>query len=351
MTARGASSPKQSHVILRCSVADRASKDAHRRWPLPCFNILRGSLTLTAQDDVARRMNLQSPSDGFILVAVLWILGALATLVSVYAVYVTSTASAAAVRNDDLAARSLVVAAVELAAQRVANAPKDQRPTRGEVAFRMGKANIVAGFLNEAARMDLNAASAETLAGLVAALGAKPEEAALYAERIVAWRTPASAGASDEQAYRDAGLDYGPRGAPFAHADELWLVAGLPAALVEQALPYLTVFSGRADVLANDADPVVLAALPGAGQQRQDVTLSTGTSINATPAAAPPGTTLEGSDAVRVTVRIDFDNGQAYGAEAVILVRDFGDDPYRVLSWREDIELPAPARMPREARR
>ena len=287
------------------------------------------------------RPRAQATSDGFILVAVLWILAALATLVSVYAVYVSNTAMAAAVRNEDLVAQGLVTAAVELAAYRVVSMPKDKRPTRGEVVFRMAKARIVAAFQNETARIDLNAASQELLAGLFATLGAKPEEAEQYAARIVAWRMPASGGAPDASAYREAGLDYEPRGAPFVHVDELWLVAGLPPALVEQALPYLTVFSGEATVHALDADPVVLASLPGS-PERPAETLPTGGAAGGDPAIALPGTTMEGGDAVRVTVRIDFDNGGVHAAEAVILVRDFGDDPYRVLSWRDDIEIRAP---------
>ncbi|QJP16353.1 general secretion pathway protein GspK [Starkeya sp. ORNL1] len=282
-----------------------------------------------------------SNTDGFILVAVLWILAALATLVSVYAVYVSNTAMAAVARNDDLVAQGLVTAAVELAAYRVVSAPKDKRPTHGEVAFRMAKARIVAVFQSETARIDLNAASQELLAGLFTTLGAKAEDAEQYAARIITWRTPASAGAPDASAYPEAGLDYEPRGAPFVHVDELWLVAGLPPALIEQALPHLTVFSGEAAVHAVDADPVVLDSLPGVAE-RPTETLSADGSTGDVRAVARPGTTLEGGDAVRVTVRIDFDNGGVHGAEAVILVRDFGDDPYRVLSWRNDIELRAP---------
>lgn len=295
-------------------------------------------------------------SEGFILVAVLWILAALSTFVAVYSVYVSNTALAAAARSDSLIARSLVSAAVELAAYRLVSVPKEQRPTRGEVAFRMGKANIVAAFRNEAARIDLNAAPKELLAGLFTTLGAKPEAADEYAARIAAWRAPASAAAPDGQAapdgreaslYRDAGLDYGPRGAPFVHVEELRLVAGLPPELVEQALPYLTVFNGRAEVHALDADPVVLAALPRSPPQQPGTTAPDAGSpdagspdagaSDAGPQRALPGTTTEGGDAVRITVRIDFDNGWAEAGEAVILVRDFGDDPYRVLSWREDM--------------
>ncbi|RAI43575.1 general secretion pathway protein GspK [Rhodoplanes roseus] len=282
---------------------------------------------------------------GFILVAVLWILAALATLVSIYAVHVSTTALAASARDDAVLARGLVTAGVELAAYRIAASPKQARPTRGEIAFRMGRARVLATFLNEAARIDLNAASRELLAGLFTTLGAQAADADRYADRVVAWRSPSSTvSAIDGEAglYRQAGLDYGPRGGAFVHADELWLVAELPPGLVERALPYVTVFNGRPEIHARDAGPVVLAALPGAPAEAP---LARG----ATPdrEVARPGTTFEGSDAVRVTVRVDFDNGRTQAAEAVVLVRDFGDEPYRVLSWREDLDIPTPAAGPR----
>jgi general secretion pathway protein K len=290
--------------------------------------------------------NRRAATGGFIFVTVLWILLALAGLVSVYAVYVSNSAMAAAARDDDLVTGGLVTAGVELAAYRFVSVPKDKRPGHGEVAFRMGKARILAAFRNEAARIDLNAASRELLAGLFVTLGAREEEAGQYADRILAWRTQASGGQDAEDAeaalYRDAGLDYGPRGAPFVHVEELWLVADLPPALVERALPHVTVFNGRPEILVEEADPVVRAAMAGPSPGGAADGLSIGGPADTAQGAAPPGTTLEGSDAVRVTVRVDFDNGRTRAAEAVILLRDFGEDPYRVLSWRDDVEPPAP---------
>ncbi|MDI4659010.1 general secretion pathway protein GspK [Xanthobacter autotrophicus] len=297
-----------------------------------------------AQDTPARR-------DGFILVAVLWILAALATLATVYAVYISSTATAAAVRDDSLLAHGLATAAVEIAALRLVAVPKDKRPSSGEVAFRMGKASVSATFVSEAARIDLNAAPKELLAGLFTALGAQPEAAADYADRILGFRAPASGdGGREAELYRDAGLDYGPRGASFVHVEEIWRVVGLPPALVEQALPHLTVFSGRGEINAADADPVVRASLPGGPPPDAD----DGEGAQAAPPADLPGTIRDASDAVRVRIRMDFDTGRRRAAEAVILLRDFGDDPYRVLSWREDAELipdDAPPPRPKGERR
>ena len=49
----------------------------------------------------------QTAPDGFIVVAVLWILGALSVLVSIYAVYVVNTASAFAAYDNHIKADAL----------------------------------------------------------------------------------------------------------------------------------------------------------------------------------------------------------------------------------------------------
>jgi general secretion pathway protein K len=52
---------------------------------------------------------------------------------------------------------------------------------------------------------------------------------------------------------------------------------------------------------------------------------------------------VEGSDAVRVRTTITFDNGRQAATEAVILLGG-GDDPYRILSWRDDADILLPVR-------
>ena len=57
--------------------------------------------------------------------------------------------------------------------------------------------------------------------------------------------------------------------------------------------------------------------------------------------------TTQGSKALRVTARIAFDSGQRMTTEAVIFLLDSGTDPYRVLTWRDDMDdTPANARRP-----
>lgn len=283
--------------------------------------------------------------NGFIVVAVLWILAALAALASVYAVYVANAATSISVRDDEIQREALVKSALELTAYKLLaakEAKENARPTRGQYDFRLGAAYIAVEFCTEAARIDLNLASKDLLSGLFTALGATSDDAAQYADRIIGWRTSPNKDAPDKEAslYRAAGVSYEPRGAPFNHTEELGLVLGIPPEVVERAMPYVTVYSGNADVNILDAAPTVVAAIPGMTPERLDQFLSQPRSSNPDAAMISlgmGGSATARSDAIRITVRVRFDDGRRFASEVVILLGD-GSVPYRVLSWRDDID-------------
>jgi len=287
----------------------------------------------------------RNTSDGFIVVAVLWILGALATLVSIYSVYVIDTAVAFGVHDDRLRAEALVSAAVALTAYQL-TATAVTRPRHGRFSFRMGQASVAVEFRSETARIDLNAAPKELLVGLFATLGARRDEAEHYANRVVGWRTsPPKDQDLEAQAYRTARLRYAPRGARFPHVSELSLVLDLPIALVERALPFVTVYSGSPQVNALEAAPEVIAALPGMTRDRLHAVLAqrqvapgNGQALMPLLGPAQGYVTMEGSKASRVTARIAFDNGRRTSSEVVILVFEEGTEPYSVLSWRDELD-------------
>ena len=281
----------------------------------------------------------ETTSDGFVLVAVLWILSALAALAAIYAIYVANTAVAVAGSDDAIEADALMSASLELTAYQLFGMPAQARPTRGAFDFRLGRANVAVEFCSEAARVDLNEAPKELLSGLFVALGAQPDAAAQYATRIIGWRTKPRTSGQDAEAmlYHTAGLPYPPRGAPFDHVGELSLVLGIPPELVERALPHVTVFSGQDRINTRDAAPEVLAAIPG---MMADGPPGVGrTATAAARLAAQHFDSPEGSAATRVIARISFDNGRRIASEAVILLGD-DNEPFRVLSWQADIDLP-----------
>jgi general secretion pathway protein K len=282
--------------------------------------------------------------DGFVVVAVLWILAALATLATIYAVYVINTAIALTVHDERLQAEGLVTAGLELTAYQI-SANREAWPARGRFAFRMGEANVTVDFQTESGRIDLNTAPKELLAGLFTGLGAARSAAEGYADRIIAWRTPPAAGQDEASVYRSAGLRYLPRGAPFPHVSELHLVLGLPQVLVERALPFLTVYSGQPQVNIFAAAPEVLAALPGMSPDllfqvlaQRERAPQNAAGMTALIGLAQPLITIQATKATRVNVRIDLANGRQMRSEVVIFMLDSGVTPYRVLSWRDDVE-------------
>ena len=146
-------------------------------------------------------------------------------------------------------------------------------------------------------------------------------------------------------------MHYAPRGGVFPHVGELWLVMGLPEAMIERALPHLTVHSGQAQVSIVDATPQVLGALPGISPERLHDLLAAraaapqnGQYLLSMLGPAQTHATADPGKAFRVTVQVVLDNGRRLRSEVVILVPEEDSEPYRVLSWTDDVDEPTAGR-------
>ena len=133
---------------------------------------------------------------GFVLVAVLWILAALATLASIYSVYAVNTADGSHVGDDRVQAEASIRAGVEMAVFQQLAVPEKARPSHGAFRLRIGRTKVAVDFRSEAARIDLNAAQKDLLAGLFAAVGVDAKRAGTFADRVIGWRTKANANAA-----------------------------------------------------------------------------------------------------------------------------------------------------------
>jgi general secretion pathway protein K len=284
---------------------------------------------------------------GFVIVAVLWLVAALASLAMIFSAYLASSARALSVNDRALQTEALVSACVELAAYQLRLASEDSRPASGSFHTQLNGAELSVSFVSEAARIDLNAAPKELIKGLLAVLGAKEEDANQLADRIIAWRTKSTpeTALNEDALYRAAGRSYSPRQAPFAHVNELGLVLGLPPALVERALPYVTVFSGASGVDVLNAEPEVVAALPGITPLmlkqflKERGALSTDKAAVARALGQADSYATATSKAYRLMIRARLPDGRAASSEVVISLR--GDEnPYLVLSWHDNISTP-----------
>jgi general secretion pathway protein K len=295
------------------------------------------------------------------------------------------------VADDRVQAEASIRAGVEMAVFRQLALPEKARLARGGFDMRVGRTGVAVRFRSEGARIDLNAAPADLLAGLFAAVGVDPTQAETFADRIVGWRTKAKASANanatgsnanaagadaslagasntedkaakEDKLYSEQHMPYPPRHAPFDNALELSLLPGVSLAVVERVLPFVTVFSGRADVDVSSADPTVLSALPGMTPQILGAVLNArvndpgdGRTLLALLGPAKAHATTDPSKAFRASIAVEFDNGRRVHAEVVFRLKDQGDkdqgakdqsakdqgdEPYELLYWRDDFDGP-----------
>jgi len=289
-----------------------------------------------------------SAERGFVLVATLWLLAALATLAAIYSTYTLNAATASHVPDQRLQAEEAIRSGVELAAYQALAVPETARPSHGAFSAELGATRIVVAYQSEAARIDLNAAPVDLIGGLFASLGAAPDAAGEYAKRVEAWRKKGEPNVQNAEAelYRTAGLTYPPRQGPFDSTLELPLVLGLPPALIERALPLVTVYSNSAQIDVLEASPQVLAALPGV---TPDVLLKLLDQRARDPGNAKPLLDLLGpararasdkaGDAYRASVTVEV-GGRRINGQVVFQLAKGGDEPFEIAEWRDDFDGP-----------
>lgn len=114
---------------------------------------------------------------GFIIVAVLWILAALAALATIFAIYLSNTAQALAVSDTAVEAEGLVSASVELTAYQLLLSKPNERAADGSFQFRLGHGDVVVSFVSEGGvsiSMGRRSSSWPTCSRSLGRIGSKP---------------------------------------------------------------------------------------------------------------------------------------------------------------------------------
>jgi general secretion pathway protein K len=214
---------------------------------------------------------------------------------------------------------------------------------KGTTLLSFADMQVVVTARNESARIDLNKAEPKLLSGLFRQLGVAPEQADIYAARIVDWRDDddkVTKGGAERAAYRAVGRVDGPRNGPFVHTAELGLVLGVPAAVAAAAAPYVTVASHNEQINPLLADPPVLLALPGTAPDKVADFLSRRANPTATfellvSALGPVQEyiTQEAGLAVRFEAQVKLTPNNERRFEAVVYALAGDTEPYRILAW------------------
>jgi general secretion pathway protein K len=232
---------------------------------------------------------------GYALLIVLWSLVFLSFLmVQVLGVSHTAVARAGNIR---LAAQTRAAAdgAIQAAAfHLLASGPAHWQPDGTPRALVLGGIAVSLRITSLAGMVNPNYAAAGLMDALLTAVAVPPDQAKTLAAAIVTWRGPPAspgAGALALDAYRRAGLTYGPPGKPFAALDDLKQVLGMTPAIYARLAPHLSLYqTGAPDRAA--ADPVVRTALAIAGSAGQNSNAYTGEPADAITACATGPATL-----------------------------------------------------------
>jgi len=149
-------------------------------------------------------------------------------------------------RAEREAERALAIAMVRLDAG-------EALPGQGEILVLPGGARVLRQ--DAAGLVDINAASPEMLARLFQGLGESRERSVALGDAIADWRDEddlVRPHGGERDLYIEAGLSP-PGNRPFETEGELSAVVGVTADLLECALPFLTTYSGQAEIDATAA--------------------------------------------------------------------------------------------------
>lgn len=278
---------------------------------------------------------------GSILLFVLFLAGVLGVLAAIGATAMKAAVDSSRGYAERVRSEEAMRGAIEYI---IGQSGANIRQSFGTAIVQVGRAKVFVTVRDEAARIDLNLAPLQVLAGILRQVGVAENVANVYAARIVDWRDnddmPSSTGGAERPAYRAAGRLDGPRNGRFLSTGELALVLGMPLRVAEALGPYVTVASGRSQINPMFADPPVLLALPGSSAQgvrkfldersRPNVPFR---SLISSLGQVQDFVTEENGFAVRFEGRVETVPDHVRSFEAVVSAVPGDVEPYRVLAW------------------
>ena len=260
---------------------------------------------------------------GFALLIVLWTLG----LVALIGTQVTAAGHTEAKLAGNLRAAGVAEAAadaaVEAAAMHLFDASGQRWRTDGRAyPVRLPQAEVLVTLRDEQRKLPLNTAPTALIAAVLRQLGVDPRAAAVLADQIGDWRSPANfplkLGAKAPQ-YRAAGRQWGPPNRAFRSVSELRLLLSMTPDLYVALAPHVTPYTQSAPSAAQ-ADPVVAAAMQeAAAGGLQPLSFDEAPIIELTAAAS---SALGGRFVRRAVIRVNLPDQSSSATR-----------PYDVLAW------------------
>jgi general secretion pathway protein K len=295
-----------------------------------------GDAAVAAGADVRSPRRIRSRR-GVVLVAVLWTIALLSALAMAASTSLRGFSGLLAVDRDRVQAEALIAAGVEVGADLLMKyRGRPLLPVETRFSLRSGGGRV--RMSDELGRIDINKAPVETLASLLAGLGAPDAQAAAHA--IARWRQPVEA-AGPKPAQKPESSEKRHFEQIFTNVDQLAQIPGIPTEYARLVAPFVTVF-GEEAVNAATASVETLRLLPQMTEARIQRLL---TARAAGPLEAQESEQILGPAAryakpadhsvARLEIAVAIADGFASEAEAIIVALPKDSEPFRILAFRQ----------------
>lgn len=300
----------------------------------------------------SKRMSLiRSPQSGLALVIVLWVLTLLTLMAGSFAMTMRRDNSVSLALKNNAEALAQAESGIILAQFMLAQTEPELRWQADGTVYRLLKpdSEVRIRILSEAGKIDINTSNETQLTALLAAVVKDDWEQQRLLNAILDWRDAdddtRTLGAERRQ-YQMARLSYGPSNQAFQTLEELQLVLGMNEAIFTAIQPFITLYSGQAEVNINTASPELLSLLASELKKRniQDVALENrlAKTVEAN-VDAEAGASLAGESETYTILAEAMVHDEAVAGLEVVVKSQGGeaDMPYQILDWKQNVQGPS----------
>ncbi|MDD5034552.1 MAG: type II secretion system protein GspK [Methylococcaceae bacterium] len=287
---------------------------------------------------------------GVAMIAVLWMVTLLTIMAGSFSL--SMQRNTGLVKNAQDRARGLALADAGVHyAMLMLSLPDPQKRWRSDgmrYEVKLPGGDVVLTIFDEGGKIDINAASEQTLRDLlIKVVGNDPRSLAL-ADRILDWRDSDNlrrANGAEDKDYLAEGRAYVPQNKNFQSLEELQMVLGMTPALYKKLEPLLTIYTGQDGINPLKASAEVLRLLLGLDEKTIADYLS---QRRANQANLPPPTLSTPTGGIRVAgggdiaytifAQARLSEGQGAGLKVTVRrQRSRNGTPFAFVSWKQQI--------------
>ena len=289
---------------------------------------------------------------GLALVIVIWILTLLTLMAGSFAMTMRRDSSVSVAIKSNAEALAEAEAGIMIAQFMLAQTDAERRWLADGTVYQLirpdGEVRI--RIQSEAGKVDINTSNDTQLAALINAVTSDNWQQQQLLNAILDWRDSddetRTMGAERRQ-YRLAGLFYEPSNSAFQSVEELQLVLGMNEVIFKAMEPFITVYSGQAEVDLRYASPQLLAILARelkerniddtALQQRLDAPSQTDDV-----SGVEEGATDVENQTYTITAEASIGDDASAGLEVVAKKQESNTgSPFQVLDWKQIVQGPS----------